>query len=209
MKIQYPTTYIAWDLETSGLEKEACKILEIGYAKVVGGEIVDTKSWVLDHGIEIPENIQALTGITAETIRTEGMDPKKAMEEFLSIMLSDQDMPHLTHNGIRFDIEWLAYHMAKTLGWTVGEHKEFLAQLNRNAIDTAVFVKAGKLNMDRKWNETFIDWANRVMNTFAKGVKYNVGICCEEMGIDRSTVTQHRALGDIHLTNEIYKKIMQ
>lgn len=208
MKIQYPTTYIAWDLETSGLEKETCKILEIGCAIVENGEIVDRRNWVLDHGIEIPENIQALTGITSQTIKDEGVEPKKAIEHFLAILLDNQTMPHLTHNGIRFDIEWLAYHAAKTLGWTVGEHKDFLAHLNKNAIDTAVFVKAKKLGMERKWNETFKEWADRVMNTIAKGVKYNVAICCEELGVDNSKMTAHRALGDVEATHEIYKKIM-
>ena len=207
-KLHYPTTYLVWDLETSGLEKEACKILEIGCATVHDGQIVERKSWVLNHGIEIPANITEITGITAELIAAEGKDPKQAMTEFLDILLSNQDGAHLTHNGMRFDIEWLAYHVAKTFGWTVGQHKEFLEQLYRNAIDTAVFVKAGKLDMPRRWNETFKDWADRVMNTFAKGVKYNVAICCEELGVDRAGITQHRALGDVELTHEIYKKLL-
>ena len=46
------------------------------------------------------------------------------------------------------------------------------------------------------------------MNTFAKGVKYNVAICCEELGVDRTGITQHRALGDCELTHEIYKKLL-
>lgn len=207
MQIKYPTTYLAWDLETTGLDKEACHILEIGCATVHDGEIVERKSWLLNHGIEIPENITAITGITKELIDAEGVDPKKALEDFLNILLSNQEAPHLTHNGMRFDIEWLAYHVAKTLGWTVGQHKDFLANLYGRAIDTAVFVKARKLGMERGWNESFKDWTDRVMNTFAKGVKYNVAICCEELGVDVSKMTAHRALGDVELTHEIYKKI--
>jgi len=53
-KLHYPTTYLVWDLETSGLEKETCKILEIGCATVHDCQIVERKSWVLNHGIEIP-----------------------------------------------------------------------------------------------------------------------------------------------------------
>lgn len=207
-EILYPKTYLVWDLETSGLDKETCKILEIGCMKVSNGEVVERKSWVLNHGIEIPENITAITGITKELIDKEGQDPKKALSEFLDVILADQDEAHLTHNGMRFDIEWLAYHVAKALGFTVGQHKELLAALYTRALDTAVFVKAGKLGMQRRWDESFKEWADRVMNTIAKGVKYNVAICCEEMGIDKTKVTQHRALGDVELTNEIYKKII-
>ena len=148
-KLHYPTTYLVWDLETSGLEKESCKILEIGCATVHDGQIVERKSWVLNHGIEIPANITEITGITNELIAAEGKDPKQAMTEFLDILLSNQEGAHLTHNGIRFDIEW-----------------------------------------------------------FAKGVKYNVAICCEELGVDRTGITQHRALGDCELTHEIYKKLL-
>jgi len=93
------------------------------------------------------------------------------------------------------------------MNFTVGQHRELLDALYDRALDTAVFVKAGKLNMPRLWNESFKEWSDRVMNTIAKGVKYNVTICCEEMGIDMTKVAQHRALGDVELTNEIYKKI--
>lgn len=208
MQVKYPTTYLAWDLETSGLEKESCHILEIGCAMVDNGQIVNRKSWLLNHGIEIPEGATNIHGIDKALIDAEGTDPKKAIEEFLGILLADQNMPHLTHNGMRFDIEWLAYHVAKTLGWTVGQHKDFLANLESRAIDTAVFVKAQKLGMDRGWNESFKAWSDRVMNTFAKGVKYNVAICCEELGVDTSKMTAHRALGDVEATHEIYKKLM-
>lgn len=206
--LHYPTTYLVWDLETSGLDKETCKILEIGCAIVRDGEITERKSWVLNHGIEIPANITEITGITSELIAAEGKDPKQAMQEFLDILLSDQDGAHLTHNGMRFDIEWLAYHVAKTFGWTVGQHKDFLTQLYRNALDTAVFIKAQKLGMGRAWNETFKNFADRVMNTIAKGVKYNVAICCEELGIDKEGLVQHRALGDVELTHRIYQKLI-
>jgi len=209
MKTEYPSTYLVWDLETSGLQKENCQILEIGCARVdFGGQIKERKSWILNHSIEIPEKITEITGITKELIDKEGVEPKAAFKEFLDIILSYQDRAHLTHNGIRFDIEWLAYHIAKTFGWTVGQHKDFLNVLHNTAIDTAVFMKAKKLKMDRKWNESYSDFAKRVMNVFAKGVTYNVKVCCEELGVDMENIAQHRALGDVELTNEIYKKLM-
>lgn len=208
MRLQYPTTYIAWDLETSGLEKEKCNILEIGYAKVEHGEIVDRRSWILNYEIDLSEKIIEITGLTREIISEKGIDPTQAIQEFLDLMIADPTMPHLTHNGMRFDIEWLAYHAAKTLKWTKGQHASFLDNLYLTAIDTAVFVKAGKLGLVRYWNESFKDFSSRVMNVIAKGVKYNVGICCDELGIDRTGIEQHRALGDVELTNEIYKRLI-
>lgn len=204
--VKYPDTYMVWDLETSGLDKEKCKILEIGCMSVVAGEPANRMSWVLNHGIEIPEEITRITGITKEIIQTEGVEPAKALGEFLYFF--ERTKAHLTHNGMRFDIEWLAYHAAKTLGWSVGRHKDFLDRARASAIDTAVLVKAGKIGAERMWNDSFEAFSSKVMNTIAKGVKYNVAVCCEELGIDRTGIQQHRALGDVELTNLIYRKLL-
>lgn len=209
MKTHYPNTYLVWDLETTGLEKESCKILEIGCMHVVDGKPTDRKSWLLNHGIEIPEKITEITGITKEMVDKDGVDPVKAIKEFVDIILIYQSGAHVTHNGMKFDIDWLAYHVAKTLGWTVGQHKDFLEALRKSAIDTAVFVKAEKLGSHRWWNESFEDFANRVMNVFAKGVKYNLGLCCEERGLNVEGLAQHRSLGDVMMTHMVYQDLIK
>jgi DNA polymerase III epsilon subunit-like protein len=203
--MKYPNTYIVWDLETTGLKPEDAHIIEIGLIQVQDGEVVDRKNWVLNHGIEIPEEITKITGITKEIIDAEGKDPQECFSGLMDVLRPG--VPHLTHNGIRFDIPFLAHHLAKAFNKTVGEHKELLDWLNKSAIDTAVFVKANKLNMEWKWGESFKEFADRVMSVFAKGVKYNVGICCEELEVDTEGMTQHRALGDTELTHRIYQKL--
>jgi DNA polymerase III epsilon subunit-like protein len=203
--MKYPNTYVAWDLETSGLNPEDAVILEIGAAIVENGEITDRKSWLLNYGMTISAETTSITGITKDLIDAEGRDPGTCLAELMEILTPDT--PHLTHNGMRFDIPFLAHHLSKTFGKTVGEHRDLIAWLNRRAIDTAVFVKAQKLGMEWKWGETFPEFATRVMNTIAKGVKYNVAICCEELGIDKGDLVQHRALGDVELTHRIYQAI--
>jgi len=211
MKLNFPKTYIAWDLETSGLDPERNKILEIGAMLVKDGEIALRKSWILDNGIEIPEEITQLTGITNEIIKAEGRNPADCLKEFLE-MLGPGFMPNLTHNGIRFDIPFLCEQIKQILsvpGFPYIDTQRIQEKLYRTAIDTAVIMKAKKLDLDRDWNESFFDFANRVMEIRAYGVKYNVGVCCEDLGIDRTGITQHRALGDVELTNQIYKKLTQ
>ncbi len=208
----FPRSYIAWDLETSGLDPITCKILEIGAARVEDGVILETRSWLLNWDIEIPEVITGITGITKELIQAEGRDPIECLREFLSFMgvaKGEEVHPHLTHNGIKFDIPFLVEAMLRNSIYSDIEIVTLKSLLNNQAIDTAVLVKGKKINALRKWNETFYEYAGRVMNVRAPGVKYNVGICCDEMGIDRSTVTQHRALGDVQLTHEIYKKFLE
>lgn len=61
-------SYIAFDLETTGLRPTYDRILEIGAVKVEGGEVTGTYETFVDHGITIPERIVELTGITEEMV---------------------------------------------------------------------------------------------------------------------------------------------
>lgn len=207
-KVKFPNTYIAFDLETSGLDPKKDKILEIGCMGVKDGKITGSQSWILKHeGLVISPEITAINGIDQAIVDKEGVNPKQAMEEFLRIFNSYS--AHLTHNGIRFDIPFLAEQAQQIIGWNYAEMVDFTNGANKNAIDTAALYKgAFVLETERMWNESFHDFAIRVMNVIQRG-KYNVGHCCDELGIDRTQVTQHRALGDIALTHQIYQKLTQ
>lgn len=205
-KIKYPDSYAVWDLETTGFDFVKNRITEIGIAIVDKGEIVEQKSWLLNYNIPIPDHIVEITGITKELIDAEGQDPYKCFEEFFEML---HGKTHVTHNGMKFDIPFIVEQAAQIKNEDNNYRETLSKTLYRNAIDTAVVVKAGKLNMVREWNETFNGFASRVMGVFAKGVKYSIDACCEEMEIDKSQVSQHRAGGDVVLTNEIYKNLMK
>ncbi len=205
--LEYPKSYIVWDLETTGFSPSENHILEIGALVVVNGEIKQSHKWVLNNGdIYLNPQAEAIHGITKEIIAAEGVPAEMAFREFLSVL--GYDMPNITHNGVKFDIPFLCEQAMRTLGWTIGEYQDFRDKIEKNAIDTAVLVKGKKLGLARKWNESFMEYAKRVMDIRAFGVKYNVTLCCEEMGIDRSGVTLHRAGGDCFLTNEILKNLL-
>lgn len=57
-------TYIAVDLETTGLDPKMDKIMEIGAVKVEEGRITDTYSRLVDPRRHLEERTTALTGIT-------------------------------------------------------------------------------------------------------------------------------------------------
>lgn len=208
-KIIYPKSYVAWDLETTGLDPKINDILEIGVMVIENGETTFEKSWMLNHNIEIPEIITEITGINKEIVDREGINPSDAMREALNVLkFTNRDCPNLTHNGIRFDIDFFVTQATKNLGFNYNQSEELKNNIRGCAIDTAVMYKAKKMEMERMWNESFIDWSERVMRVIARGVKYNVGICCDELEISREGVVQHRALADVFLTNEIYKKLI-
>lgn len=203
--VEYPNSYIVWDLETSGLDPVKDKILEIGMFMVADGEVTATKRWVLNHGIKIPEHITAINGMNEEIMIAEGRDPATCLKEFLSFV--NNSKANLTHNGIKFDIGFLVESYNALLVPTIEEVEKLRSHLQDTAIDTAVIFKADLHGFKRQWNETFHQFAKRVMEAILRG-KYNLGVCCDELKIDRSTVTQHRALGDVQLTNEVFKALL-
>lgn len=206
MKIQYPNSYVVWDLETTGLDPKTCKIVEVAALIVKNGEVVDQYTAILNHGIDIPEQASNVHGITTEKAKAEGIDPAKAIKTLVDIIdgYGTDGMCNVTHNGHKFDIPFLLQTIEDL---KVTTFPGFEYRIWSNGIDTAVLTKAQKLEMPRKWNETFSEYAQRVMSVRAKGVYFNIKQCCEDFGIDQTKVTLHRAGGDVEMTNEIYKKI--
>ena len=195
---------IVWDLETSGFVAPKAKILEIG-CFIIRGDEIERKHWVLDNKCEIPEKITEITGITQEIIDAEGRDPAECLREFLPLFKEcDQN---ITHNGIKFDIPFLTEYAADLLGWEREEKITVKNLIRKTAADTAVVVKASKLAMKREVDEPFHIFGDRVMKVFAKGVFFKLALCLEEEGIEMDLVA-HRAMADVEMTYELYKKIV-
>ncbi len=95
-------SYIAFDLETTGLRPTYDRILEIGAVKVEDGEVTGTYETFIDSGVSIPERIVELTGITEEMVAgSPGL--KEAVEGFLKFA---GDGVLLGHN-IQFDYSFM------------------------------------------------------------------------------------------------------
>lgn len=192
---------IIWDLETTGFNAPECKILEIG-CLIVRGTAVESKHWVLNNQVEIPAVITEITGITKEIIEAEGRDPKVCLEEFLPLF--EKCKVNVTHNGVRFDIPFLVETVNQIFSYTQEQKMAITNLIRSTAFDTAVKFKAEKLNMVPQWRESYIQFADRVMNTRAFGVKYSLGLCVQELGIV-SNEKAHRAMADVAMTYEVYK----
>ena len=81
-------TYIALDLETTGLSATKDRILEIGAVMVENGEVTGTYETFVDNGVEIPERIRELTGITEDMVAG-SPEMKPAVEGFLAFSGDD------------------------------------------------------------------------------------------------------------------------
>lgn len=201
MNIIFPNSYVVWDLETTGLDPIKNRIVEIAMLGIKDGLEVENYKALINYGPWIAEEATKVHGITAEMCEKFGKPPKQVLEEIIAVF--GKYNAHVTHNGIKFDIPFLIESLKRELL----HNNEIINYLENRAIDTAAIVKGKKIGMQKDNNETFRQYAERVMSVRAFGVKYNLGLICDELKIDRENVVQHRADGDIYLTNELYKKI--
>lgn len=94
--------YVALDVETTGLNPARDRLLEIGAAKIRNGKVEGTFQTFIDAGVEVPERITELTGIT-DAMRLGGKRLEQAIPEFLEFC---EDLPILGHN-VSFDFGFL------------------------------------------------------------------------------------------------------
>lgn len=95
-------TYIALDLETTGLNPKHDKIIEIGALKVVNGSPAGRFSTFVNPGRRLEERIVELTGITDSQLA----DAPYIEEVFSSFLEFIEDYPFLGHR-ILFDYSFL------------------------------------------------------------------------------------------------------
>ena len=96
-------SYISIDLETTGLNPKLDRIIEIGAAKVVDGQIVDTFETLVNPGRKLEERITDLTGITDGDLTD-----KPYIENVLPALFAfmEDELPLLGHS-ILFDFSFL------------------------------------------------------------------------------------------------------
>lgn len=56
------------DVETTGLDPERDRILEVGVAIISGGVVTESRSWLVQPGIPVPESSRAIHGITDDDL---------------------------------------------------------------------------------------------------------------------------------------------
>ena len=96
------TSYVAVDLETTGIGAKREKITEIGMVKVVDGAVVETYHTMVNPHREIPERIVELTGITDDMVK----DAPDITEVLPQVIAFCEGFPLLGHQII-FDYGFL------------------------------------------------------------------------------------------------------
>lgn len=95
----------AYDIETTGTDTENDRIVTAAVSIVGGGEQAESRTWLVDPGIEIPAEATSVHGITTEKARSEGQSAAEAVAEITSTLAAvvAEDIPIVAFNA-RFDL---------------------------------------------------------------------------------------------------------
>lgn len=195
------------DFETSGLKPEIDYIIENGLLEVKNDVPQSPISWVVNPNypepFHIPAEVTALTGIT-DTEITYGADPR---EIFPSFMDRIRWWPIWGHNLLRFDYLFIDEECKRSC--TIPPPKKIW-------FDTAAIFKAWQLTLPNKqWKQepnalneiedysTFYDYGMHILDKRIRGLKYNLGFCCETLNIDTTGLRFHRAGSDVTATYRV------
>jgi len=95
--------YTILDIETTGLNPEKDRIIEIGILRIVDGKVQDKYHKLINAQVIIPDNIIELTGITQEMIESEGVSEETAIGEIIDFIQQDIILGY----NINFDLDFL------------------------------------------------------------------------------------------------------
>ena len=107
LKLNRPICF--FDLETTGIDLARDRIVEISILKVFPNGNKESKTWLVNPGISIPEHATAVHGITNEKVANEPTFKELAPQIFA--MIKDSDLAGF--NSDRFDIPLLAEEMLR------------------------------------------------------------------------------------------------
>jgi len=95
-------TFIAVDIETTGLNPEIDQIIEIAAAKFSNGQLTETYSSLINNTSKLSKYIKQLTGITEEML-AQAPSPEQVQQDFDCFC---RDVPLVFHNA-SFDLAFL------------------------------------------------------------------------------------------------------
>lgn len=128
------STYVVFDLETTGFNAEFDSIIEIGAVKIKNGEIIDRFDELINPNVELRSEIIELTHITDDMLKD-----KRSEEEVVCDFIKWFGYSPMVAQNARFDVSFL----------TRAYRKYNLGSFNNTVIDTMELSKVLSPDMHR------------------------------------------------------------
>jgi DNA polymerase-3 subunit epsilon len=90
---------VAFDLETTSPEPSEARIVTAAVLFVGGGQPTESRRWLVDPGIDIPDEAAAIHGITTAIAKAQGRDPNLAIAEIIASLGLLPDAPVIAFNA--------------------------------------------------------------------------------------------------------------
>lgn len=76
----------SFDIESTGIDVEADRIVTVSTVHIEPGRPVDTTAWMVNPGVEIPQAATDVHGITTEQARRQGRNPADVLAEVTAVL---------------------------------------------------------------------------------------------------------------------------
>jgi DNA polymerase III epsilon subunit family exonuclease len=124
------TEFVVFDLETTGLSAERCRICEIGAVRVQALEVVDTFDSLVNPGVRLPDPVARITGLRDEELRC-----APAISSVLTRFLAFAGDELLVAHNARFDQRFLERQLILRQGHRLSEPPLCTAALARRLLE--------------------------------------------------------------------------
>ena len=193
--------YIVLDTETSGLDVFRDKIVELSWLKVVDGEVSAHRSYVVNPGeVSIPENVTQIHGITTE-MAEQGTPIREVLTE---LFMEIGDLPIVGHNIINFDWPLITYPVMRDDPAAPNP-----MSLMPRLIDTMALYKSTLMGVLQQHGQTHLTFARHVIDARIKGLRFNLKVACEEMGVKPGDGRLHTARYDVEQTYRLLQALIE
>lgn len=83
----HKSRFCAFDLETTGVDPETARIVSAAVVTFSDGEAIESRTWLVNPYVPIPDEATTLHGITDEMVRREGVSTEEAIWGILKILM--------------------------------------------------------------------------------------------------------------------------
>jgi DNA polymerase III epsilon subunit family exonuclease len=133
-------TFVAFDTETTGLSPRSNRIVEIGAVRFRNGTVLESRSWLINPGIPIPDAASAIHGITDEMVA----DRPSFSAVFPQFVRFAGEAVWMAHNA-GFDVRFLSAELLRTGTAAPGNTVVDTLKLSRTWFPDAGSYRLGRL----------------------------------------------------------------
>jgi DNA polymerase III, epsilon subunit and related 3''-5'' exonucleases len=105
--------YLVFDTETTGIDVFNDRIVQLFIATADSeGNLLETWEWIINPGVEVPEEASNVHGFTTGYLRENGQNSNQALEEAWDVLYDHWGLTHVAYN-LAFDLSILHYEFER------------------------------------------------------------------------------------------------